>query len=139
MKRVIALLLCAGLVAPACATRQAARVRTTPQEPARAADRAALGEFARQLRIGSRVRVTIAGNRIVRGTLVKQTDRVLVIQPRARVAEPLIEVPFDELLALEQEVPSSGGTGRAIAIGAGVGAGAAIGVLFLLAAVLWGD
>ena len=139
MKRFIASLLCALLVAPGCVTSQGPRVQTAPAGPARVADRDVLADYSGQLRIGSRIRATLTGNRVVRGTLVKRTDQALVIQPRARVAEPLIELPFDDLLAIEQEIPSSGGTGRAIAIGAGVGAGAALGVLFLLAAVFWGD
>jgi len=140
MKRFIALLLCVGLVAPGCATSQTPRVQTARPTPARVADRDVLADYAGQLRLGSRIKATTTDNRIVRGTLVKRTDQALVIQPRTRVAEPLIEVPFDELLALEQEVPSPSGasTGRAVAIGAGVGAGAALGVLFLLFAVLWG-
>ena len=137
MKRFIAVLLCVGLTAPACAMNHTARAHTAPA-PA-VSDGTVLADFAGQLKVGSHVRATITGNRTIRGTLVKRTDRALVIQPRARVAEPLVEVRFDELVALEQETPSSGSTGRAIAIGAGVGAGAAIGTLFLVAALLWGS
>ena len=137
MKRFVALLLCVGLAAPGCAMNHTARVQTAPA-PA-VPDRTVLADFASQLKVGSHVRATTTGSRTVRGTLVKRTDRAIVIQPRTRVAEPLVEVPFDELLALEQETSSSGGTGRAIAIGAGVGAGAAIGTLFLVAALLWGS
>jgi hypothetical protein len=135
MRRFIASLLCVLLVAPGCATGGAPRAQATPRAPSRTADRDVLGDFARQLPIGSRIRATIAGNHVIRGTLLKRTDQALVIQPRARVAEPLIEVPFTNLLALEQEIPSNG-TGRAVAIGVGVGVGAALGVLFLLAALL---
>ena len=137
MKRFIAMLLCVGLTAPGCAMNHTARVQTAPA-PA-VSDHTVLADFASQLKVGAHVRATITGNRTIRGTLVKRTDRAIVIQPRARVAEPLVEVPFDELVALEQETPSSGSTGRAIAIGAGVGAGAAIGTLFLVAALLWGS
>jgi hypothetical protein len=137
MTRLIASLLCVGLAAPGCAMNHRARVQTAPA-PA-VSDGTVLADFASQLKIGAHVRATTTGNRTVRGTLVKRTDRAIVIQPRARVAEPLLEVPFDELLALEQETPSSGSTGRAIAIGAGVGAGAALGTLFLIAALLWAD
>jgi hypothetical protein len=94
-----------------------------------------LGDFARQLPLGSRVRATVSGNHVIRGTLLKRTDQAIVIQPRARIPEPPVEVPFANLLSLEQEVPSSG-TGRAVAIGVGVGVGAALGLLFLLAAAL---
>jgi hypothetical protein len=118
---------------------QRTAVQTTPPGQARTTDRDVLADFAGQLKIGSRVKATVAGNRVVRGTLMKRTDQTIVIQPRGRIAEPLVDVPFDELLALEQEIPSSGSSGRAIAIGAAVGAGAAIGTLFLLAALLWAD
>ena len=126
MKRFIASLLCVLLVAPGCATGGTTRAQTTPRALSNTADRDVLSDFARQLPIGSRVRVTLAGNHVLRGTLLKRTDQSLVIQPRARVAEPLIEVPFANLVALEQEVPSNG-TGRAVAIGVGVGVGAALG------------
>ena len=126
MKRCIASLLCVLLLAPGCAASRTPRVQTAPQAPVKVADREVLAEFAGQLRIGSRVKATVTGHRTVRGTLVKRTDQALVIQPRGRVAEPLIEVPFDELIALEQEATSSGGNARAVAIGAGVGAGAAL-------------
>jgi hypothetical protein len=137
MRRVLALLLCIGLAAPGCATAQRPRYATRPQQVpvAAAADRDVLADYAAQLPLGAKVRATVADHQTIRGTLVKRTDRALVIQPRARVAEPLIEVPYDKLVALEQETPT-GGVGRAVAIGVGVGVGAAVGLLFLLAAVL---
>ena len=103
MKRFFASLLCVLLLAPGCATSGTPRVQTTPQVSARAADQEVLAGFAAQLRIGSRVKATLTGDRTIRGTLLKRTDRSLVIQPRTRVAEPLVEVPFDDLLALEEE------------------------------------
>ena len=138
MKRFTASLLCALLLASGCVTSRTPRVQTTPQGPARIADGDVLAGYAGQLRIGSRVKATITGNRTIRGTLVKRTDQALVIQPRTRVAEPLVEVPFAELLALEQETPS-GGTGRAVAIGVGVGVGAAVVTLYVLALILGGS
>lgn len=134
MKRFIASLLCLLLAAPGCAT-STARVQTAPSVPVSATDPSVLADFARQLPLGSRIKATVSGNHVMRGTLLKRTDQALVIQPRARVAEPPVEVAFANLIALEQEIPSSG-TGRAVAIGVGVGVGAALGVLFLLAALL---
>jgi len=138
MKPLIVLVLCLGLAAPGCATSQTTRVQTGPQAAPAALDRAILADFARNLPVGTRVRATIAGPRTIRGTLLKTTDTAIVVQPRTRVAEPLVEIPVDQLLALEQETPG-GGTGRAIAIGAAVGAGAALGVIFILAAIFAGD
>jgi hypothetical protein len=138
MKRSMASLLCLLILSSGCMTTRTPRVQAAPQTSARAADGEVLAEFASQLRIGARVKATVTGNRTIRGTLVKRTDQALVIQPRTRVAEPLLEVPFADLLALEQEVPSSGGSGRAIAIGVGVGIGAAVGTLWVLALLLSG-
>jgi hypothetical protein len=135
MKRWMASLLCVVLVAPGCATSQTPRMQTAPQSLTRPAEREVLSEFAAQLPLGSRVKATLDGNRTIRGTLVKRTDKAIVVQPHTRIPEPLVEVPFANLVALEQERPSNG-TGRAIAIGVGVGVGAALGMLLLLAAVL---
>jgi hypothetical protein len=134
MKRFIASLLCALLAAPGCAA-STPRVQAAPSAPVSAADPGVVAEFARQIRIGSRVKATVAGNHVVRGTLLKLTDQAIVIQPRARVAEPPVEVAFVNLVALEQE-HSSGGTGRAVAIGVGVGVGSALAFLMILAAAL---
>ena len=141
MRRLLALLLCALLSAPACAmNNRGPRVQTAPaaaQTPSAlpVADRAVLAEFAKQLPLGTRVKAQIAGNRAIRGTLVKVTDTYIVLQPRTRIAEPLEEVPFDRLLALEQDVPSAGNAGRTAAIAASAAAAATLGVLLILAAV----
>jgi len=135
VKRWMASLLCVVLVVPGCATSQTPRVQAAPQSLTRPTEQEVLSEFAAQLPLGSRVKATLDGNRTIRGTLVRRTDKAIVVQPRTRIPEPLVEVPFASLVALEQERPSNG-TGRAIAIGVGVGVGAALGMIFLLAALL---
>jgi hypothetical protein len=97
-------------------------------------ERGVLTDYARQLPIGTRVRASAADRRTVRGTLVKRTDTAIVIQPRTRVAEPVVEIPYDQLVALEQEFPSTG-TGKAVAAGLAAGAGAALGVILILIAI----
>jgi hypothetical protein len=134
MKRFIASLLCVLLAAPGCAAGTA-RVQTIPSVPVSAADPGVIGDFARQIPVGSRIKATLPGNHVIRGTLLKRTDQAIVIQPRARIAEPPVEVAFANLVALEQEQPSSG-TGRAVAIGVGVGVGASLLFLMILAAAL---
>jgi hypothetical protein len=67
--------------------------------------------------------------------LVKRTDDALTLQPRTRVPEPLVEIRYADLLAIEPE-GSSGTTAKTIAIGVAVGVGAAVGTLFILAALL---
>jgi hypothetical protein len=137
MKRITALTLCLGLALPGCVTTGPRRTQTGTMLTSMTQERAVLSDYARQLPIGTRVRAVAADNRRVRGTLVKRTETTILIQPRARVAEPFVEIPFDQLVTLEQEVPSSG-TGKAVAAGMAAGAGAALGVILLLIA-LWGD
>ena len=91
MTRFLTLLLCVLLAAPGCAMHQTRRAQTPAQTQLDDTRRAALGAFASQLPIGSQVRATVTGNHVVRGTLLKRTDQILLIQTRARVAEPLVE------------------------------------------------
>jgi hypothetical protein len=140
MRRFIALALSAALALPGCATAGAraqtgsASYRAVPQDVRALPDRSALTDFAHQLPAGALVRLRLTGGDTIRGTLIKTTGTSLIVQPRTRVAEPLVEVPFDRLLAIEQETASSG-TGRAVAIGAAAGVAAALGFLMLLFAV----
>ena len=140
MKRLVALLLCSALALPGCATARAStRTFTTggPGQDRPTASGQLLADYARQLPPGTRVRVTLSGNRALRGTLLRVTDTDVAIQPRTRVPEPPVEVRFDDLEAIEIEQPN--GIGRTIAIGAAVGAGAAVGVLLILAAIFADD
>jgi hypothetical protein len=137
MRRLIAVLLTVGLVLPGCATSLRPRAQTTAPGVRALPDHSALSDLAHKLPVGARVRAKVAGDGTIRGTLIRTTDTAIVIQPRARVAEPLLEIPFNRLEALEQET-SSGGPGKAIAIGAAAGAGAALGTILLLFAI-FGD
>jgi hypothetical protein len=137
MRRFIASLMCVALVAPGCATAGGTRLQTPTTVLASSADQTVLADYVRQLPVGSRIKASTTlpdGPRTVRGTLLKTTDRSVIVQPRGRVAEPLVEIPYAQVRSLELDTPGSG-TGRAVAVGAAVGAGAAIGVLLVLAAI----
>jgi hypothetical protein len=145
MKRFLALMLCACLSAPACAASRGPRLQMAPDRMQAAGqtsaansatDRAVLSEFARQLPVGSRVKARVADNRTIRGTLLKVTDQSIFLQPRTRIAERIEEVRFDQLLALEQDLPGSGSSaGRTAAIAASAAAGGTLAVLLILAAI----
>jgi hypothetical protein len=134
MKRITALLLAAVLAAPGCAVTRPAR-QVAPHPVSTASDTTIVGDYARQLPVGSNVRAKLTNKKLVRGTLMKVTDQNVVIQPRGRVPVPFIDVPLQDIVALERETPSSGGMGRMAAIGAAAGAGAAAGVFLLLIAL----
>ena len=89
------------------------------------------------LPIGSRVRVTLTNGDRLRGTLMKVTDDVVVLQENARIPETPRQLPMPTIQSVEPDRPGS--AGRAIAIGAAVGAGAALGILALIAALAYND
>jgi hypothetical protein len=135
MKRLLAMLMCVVLAAPACVASQGPRLQAAPTVPNRAEDARVLAEFVNRMQIGSHVKATVTGNKTIRGTLVKRTDQALTLQPRTRVPEPLVEIRYEDLLAIEQEA-KSGTPLKSIAVGVAVGVGAAVGTLFILAALL---
>jgi hypothetical protein len=134
MLRPLALLLCAVIITPACATLRATDGHAWQnRDPAEPPDPALMAEYVKQLPIGSRVRVQRASGDTVRGTLMKATDEVILVQKRTRIAEPPLEIPIADLRAVELEQGSS--VGKTVAIAVAAGAGATLGVLLLLAAI----
>ncbi len=127
--RTIALSLCTALAVPGCAATAMSRGPSTP------ADISVLSEYVQRLPPGSAVRVERTGGRTLRGTLMKATDRSLVVQPRTRMPEPAVEVQLAEVLSVTPETASGGNLGRAIGVGAAAGAGAALTVFAILVAV----
>lgn len=135
-KQTIALTLCAALVS-GCASTGGPRVTSGAQsQPAvsrPATDPAVMAEYVQKLQLGTRVRVDLVNRKSVKGTLMKATDRAIVVQTRTRLPEPPFELPLTDILSVTPE--SSNGVGRAIGIGAAAGAAASLGVLLLLVAV----
>ncbi len=97
-----------------------------------------MASYIRHLPVGSRVRVSLADGRVIKGTLMKADTDPIVIQKRTRIPEAPLAIAIDEVQAMELE-GKNGGPGKAIAMGAAAGAGAALGVLLILAAIFAGD
>jgi hypothetical protein len=135
-RQTIALTLCAALMS-GCASAGRPRVASGAQnQPAVSrpgTDPAVMAEYVQKLQLGIKVRVDLANGKTVKGTLMKATDRAIIVQTRTRLPEPPIELPLSDLVAVTPD--SSNGVGRAIGIGAAAGAGAALGVILLLIAV----
>jgi len=136
MKRLVAVALTLSMTLTGCAM-STRTMNTHPMD--RVAEQQAISDYAGQMHLGTRVRATLDDNRVVKGTLIKKTPEAIIVQPHGRVAEPLLELRLTDLRAFEQEPAKNGGTGKALAIGAAVGAGVSLGVLMLLAAVVWSD
>ena len=136
LRKPLALLLGVLLCAPACASAGGPRYQVA-QAPQIAPDAGLITSYVKALPIGSRVRVTLTNGDRLRGTLMKVTDDVVVLQENARIPEAPRQLAMPTIRSVEPDRPGS--TGRAIAIGAAVGAGAALGVLALIAALAYND
>jgi len=132
-RRGLITVVCIALAVPACATTGAVRTGNAPAER-RVAVGPLLPDYVRQLSPGSAVRIERAHGKSLRGVLLKASEQSVVIQPRARIPEPPVEVPLSDVLSI---VPDHGraNLGRAIAAGAAAGAGTALGVFFIIASL----
>jgi hypothetical protein len=135
MKRMIASLLCAALAAPGCATAGAAGSTSARTPERRVADRAVLAEYVQKLPPGSPIRIERASGRTLRGTLMKASDRSLIVQPRTRIPEPAVEAVLDDVLSVTPDSSNGSYLGKAIGVGAAAGAGAALAVFLIIIAV----
>lgn len=134
MRRLLAVLTCASLLVPGCASSGPPRVQA-PESPV---NRELLASYVRQLPVGSHVRVVLTDGHTIKGTLMKTGDTNLVVQRRTRVPEPPDQVEFSSVTSVELDT-NTGGTARAIWVGAAAGAGGALAVFLILAAIFAGD
>jgi hypothetical protein len=98
--------------------------------------RTVIAEYVQKLPLGAAVRVERARGRALRGTLLKATERSLILQPRTRLPEPPVEVPLSEVLSVVPESTNGANLAKAIGIGVAAGAGAALGVFLIILAAL---
>ena len=134
-KRLVAVILCAALSGTGCATAGGPRIGTLPADGRQVADRSVLVEYVKKLAPGSAVRVERANGRAIRGTLMKATDGLVIVQRRTRIPEPALEIPMSEILAVTPDTGNGNSLAKAIGAGAAAGAGAALAVFLVLVAV----
>lgn len=137
--RALAGVLIVSMAAPGCAMSarpRFAQAQAGPSIERQIADRTVMAEYVQKLPLGSAVRVERASGRTVRGTLMKATDQLLIVQPRTRLPVPPVEIPLADVLAVTPESGNGTNIAKAIAIGAAAGAGAALAVFFIIVAAL---
>src|SRR4051794_18397463 len=137
VQRAIAMILCTAMTTAGCATTATTGIRPAFPDQ-RTANRNVLAEYVQKLAPGTEVRVARASGHSLRGTLIKGTDQSVFIQPKTRIAEPLVEIPLSDVLQVTPERHGGGGIGRAIGAGAAAGAGATL-AIFLVMFALYGD
>ena len=135
----IAVMLCTAMTTVGCATSGTTNlVATTANRDQGGAARSALAEYVQKLPAGTQVRVGRANGHSVRGTLIKGTDQSIFIQPKTRIAEPVVEIPMTDILQVTPERHGGNSVGRAIGAGAAAGAAATL-AIFLIMFAVYGD
>jgi hypothetical protein len=132
-KQTMCAIMCASLMASACATAGSGHSAMYVGQPGNAG-RSVLVDYMQRLPPGTLVRVNRAQGHSVRGTLMKATDQSVFVQPKTRLPEAIVEIPVNDIVTVTPETSGSG-VGRAIGIGVAAGAAATIGILLILIAV----
>lgn len=139
LQRTIVLAVCTAVAAPGCASaRWSSSISAMPAARQQAIDPVVLSEYIQKLPLGTTIRVDRVEGKSLRGTLIKVSDRSLIVQPRTRIPEPAAEIPLSEILRVTPEQSNGGNIAKAIGIGAAAGAGAALAVFFIIIAA-YGD
>jgi hypothetical protein len=131
----LAVVLCCALVGSGCASASGARVAQATQPSVQA--NTLLADYVQRIPLGSKVRVERTNGGTLRGTLMKSSPDVVIVQKNTRVPEPPIEVPLSQVTRVTLDTGGSS-VGKTVAISIGAGVGATLGVLMLLAAIYSG-
>ena len=138
VRSAVASLLCITLALPGCASARLSRAGFVPRQSAASpTDPATMAEYVRKLPVGSKVRVDTVHGRTLRGTLMKATDEELVVQRNTRLPESPEAIPMKDVARVTLE--TGGSSGKLMGIGAAIGAGAAVGVIWLIVVLAFGD
>ncbi len=134
LQRTIAAMLCATLAAAGCATTGTTGAAPVYVGSQSNVTRSVLVEYVQKLPPGTLVRVGRAQGHSIRGTLMKATEQSLFIQPKTRIAEPTVEIPFADVVGVTPEQRNGNSVGRAIGAGAAAGAAAALSIILIIIA-----
>jgi hypothetical protein len=135
----VVIILSGAMVTTGCATSGTMNhVPAAAAADQASATRRALADYLQKLPPGTDVRVGRSNGHSVRGTLIKGTDQSIFIQPRTRVAEPILEIPMTDVLQVTPERHGGHSVGRAIGAGAAAGAAATL-AIFLIMFAVYGD
>jgi len=135
-RKMVAALVCVAFATAGCASAGGQRIpQSAPGVPVQ--DTAVLADYVQRLAAGSKVRVEKTDGSSFRGTLMKATPQVILVQKNTRVPEAPLEIPLEQLTRVALDNGGSS-VGKTVAIGVGTGVAATFGVLLILAA-LWGD
>jgi hypothetical protein len=131
MKSVLAVVLCASLLAPGCAVRSSSldprvAVDGTPRQG---------GEiprsYAEQLPVGREVEVRLKSGERFKGTFMGVEGDGVRVQPSTRIPVPPRVVPLGDLVQLRLSTGNGGSVAKAIIVGVASGAAVFFGLLLV--------
>ena len=131
MRQLLAILTCITLITPSVGCASAGATRPSMPQP-NVVDATAMADYVQRLPAGSTVRVERTDGTSVRGTLMRATGAVVVVQKNTRIPEPPVEVPMAQVARVTLN-GNGMGTGKAIGIGIASGAGAFLAILGIFA------
>jgi len=132
MRQLLAILTSITLITPSAGCASAGATRTSMQPQPNVVDATAMADYVQRLPAGSTVRVERTDGTSVRGTLMRATGAVVVVQKNTRIPEPPVEVPMAQVARVTLN-GNGMGTGKAIGIGIASGAGAFLAILGIFA------
>jgi hypothetical protein len=124
MPRFIALIVAGALLLPGAAPAQSA---ATPE---------VWRDFAKQIQVGSELRVRLRNGQRFTAALVNAAEESILLQPKTRRPVDVQRVSYVEIASLERRKAGGGSVAKAVGIGAGVGAGAFLGLLLFAVAAM---
>ena len=124
MSRFIALFIMVTLLTPGSAAAQGA------------ANADVWRDFARQVDVGSRLRVRLHNGQRFDAALVSAAEDAVLLQPKTRRPVDVQRVAYGDIESLERRKEGGFSVGRAVGIGVGVGAGAFLVFLLFVAAAM---
>ena len=124
MSRCIALLIVATLLLP---RTMAAQGVATPD---------VWRDFAKQVKVGSELRVRLSNGQKFNAMLVGATDEAMLLQPKTRRPVDVQRVEYGAVKSLETRKEGGTGVAKAVGIGAGIGAGVFLGFLMIFVAAV---
>ncbi len=135
MKRLLAAILSASLASSGCgmtAVRMGSRASVAARPSARdAAPQGVPRDYAGQLPVGARVRVSVAGGRSFIATFMGVEGDAIRVQARTRIPEAPVVIPLADVVELRLD-QNGASMAKAILVGAGVGAATFFGILLTL-------
>ena len=126
MRKLIAASMSALMISTGCASAGRTPASVAPQHSV--VNTSTMADYVQRIPAGSKMRVEQTDGRVLRGTLMKATPDVIVVQRNTRIPESPVEVPVAQIARVTID-NGGGSTAKSVAIGIASGVGAFFAIL----------